>query len=72
MAEWDFLGLFEEYLRSFVVGYVGGVEGVDLEDVFFSPEAGLVVGYVVRHRHGEACILPMPEEGPGRVGGGAA
>ncbi|MEM0278305.1 hypothetical protein [Pyrobaculum sp.] len=43
-----------------------------MEGVFFSPEAGLVVGYVVRHRHGKACILPKPREGLGRVGRGAA
>lgn len=54
LAERDPLRLFEEYVRPFVEDCVGGVEGVEVEGVLFTPEAGLVVGYLVRHRHGEA------------------
>ena len=65
LAERDPLRLFEEYVRPFVEDCVEGVEWVDVEGVFFSPEAGLVVGYVVRYRHGEASAKlvysPSPE-----------
>lgn len=66
LAERDLLALFEEYVRPFVEECVGGVEGVEVEGVFFSPEVGLVVGYLVRHRHGEASAKlvysPSPEK----------
>nr|WP_181953701.1 hypothetical protein [Pyrobaculum arsenaticum] len=72
LAERDPLRLFEEYVRPFVEDCVGGVEGVEVKGFLFFPEVGLVVGYVARHRHGEACILPKPGDGPDSVGRDAA
>ena len=38
----------------------------DVEEVLFTPEAGLVVGYVAKHRHGGASAKlvysPSPEK----------